>query len=84
MTPGCRWQGKGGKLRLGGWSRNRRTVILRRRPERSLAPVKRDDAGRRRAEDARGPLLVASALEKSKPQRFQPADFRHTAAGTGA
>jgi Transposase DDE domain group 1 len=42
---GCRWQGKDGLLRLEGWSRHRRIVILRRRLERSLALAERDDAG---------------------------------------
>jgi Transposase DDE domain group 1 len=42
---GCRWQGKDGELRLEGWSRHRRVVILRRRLERSLALAERDDAG---------------------------------------
>jgi len=37
-----RWQGKDGRLRLQGWSRHRRIVILRRRIERSLAPTGRD------------------------------------------
>jgi len=45
---GCRWQGKDGKLRLQGWSRHRRIVILRRRLERSLALSERDDAGQLR------------------------------------
>jgi hypothetical protein len=34
---GARWQGKDARLRLEGWSRHRRIVILRRRTERSLA-----------------------------------------------
>jgi hypothetical protein len=42
---GCRWQGKDGKLRLEGWSRHRRIVVLRRRLARSLALTERDDAG---------------------------------------
>ena len=45
---GCRWQGKDGTLRLQGWSRHRRIVILRRRLERSLALAERDDAGQLR------------------------------------
>jgi DDE family transposase len=45
---GCRWQGKDGRLRLEGWSRHRRIVILRRRLERSLALAERDDAGQLR------------------------------------
>ena len=45
---GCRWQGKDGQLRLDGWSRHRRIVILRRRLERSLALAERDDAGQLR------------------------------------
>jgi hypothetical protein len=42
------WQGKDGQLRLTGWSRHRRIVILRRRVERSLALAERDDAGQLR------------------------------------
>jgi len=45
---GARWQGKDGRLRLQGWSRHRRIVILRRRLERSLALSERDDAGQLR------------------------------------
>jgi hypothetical protein len=45
---GCGWQGKDGQLRLTGWSRHRRIVILRRRVERSLALAERDDAGQLR------------------------------------
>jgi hypothetical protein len=37
---GARWQGKDGRLRLQGWSRERRIVMLRRRTERPLAPSK--------------------------------------------
>lgn len=42
---GAGWQGKEGELRLMGWSRQRRVVILRRRTERSLALVERDATG---------------------------------------
>jgi hypothetical protein len=35
--PGTGWQGRDGRSRLEGWSRNRRIVILRQRIERSLA-----------------------------------------------
>jgi len=42
---GCRWQGKDSELRLEGWSRHRRIIILRRRIERPLALTERDDAG---------------------------------------
>jgi len=42
---GCRWQGKDSQLRLVGWSRPRRVVILRRRLERPLAVTERGDAG---------------------------------------
>jgi hypothetical protein len=42
---GAGWQGKDGELRLMGWSRQRRVVILRRRIERSLALVERDASG---------------------------------------
>jgi hypothetical protein len=42
---GHRWQGKEGQLRLQGWGRQRRVVILRRRLERSVALAQRDEAG---------------------------------------
>ena len=42
---GAGWQGKDGELRLQGWSRHRRIVILRRRIERSLALTERDASG---------------------------------------
>ena len=42
---GAGWQGKDGKLRLMGWSRQRRVVILRRRVQRSLALIERDTSG---------------------------------------
>jgi hypothetical protein len=42
---GARWQGKDGRLRLDGWSRHRRIVILRRRTERALALTDRDTDG---------------------------------------
>lgn len=42
---GAGWQGKDGELRLIGWSRQRRVVILRRRVERSLALTERDGGG---------------------------------------
>jgi hypothetical protein len=45
---GARWQGKDGRLRLQGWSRHRRIVILRRRTERSLALTERDAGGQLR------------------------------------
>jgi hypothetical protein len=45
---GARWQGKDGRLRLEGWSRHRRIVILRRRTERSLALTERDGHGQLR------------------------------------
>jgi hypothetical protein len=41
---GACWQGKDGELRLIGWGRQRRIVILRRRIERSLV-VERNSAG---------------------------------------
>jgi hypothetical protein len=41
---GAGWQGKDGELRLIGWGRQRRIVILRRRIERSLV-VERNSAG---------------------------------------
>ncbi len=40
--------GKDGRLRLQGWRRPRRIVILRRRLERSLALTQHDDAGQLR------------------------------------
>jgi hypothetical protein len=45
---GARWQGKDGQLRLEGWSRHRRIVMLRRRTERSLALTERDAGGQLR------------------------------------
>jgi hypothetical protein len=42
QNAGARWQGKDGWLRLEGWSRYRRIVILRRRIERELMPSERD------------------------------------------
>jgi Transposase DDE domain group 1 len=45
---GAGWQGKDGRLRLEGWSRHRRIVILRRRTERSLALTARDGDGQLR------------------------------------
>jgi hypothetical protein len=45
---GRRWQGKDGQLRLEGWIRRRRIVILRRRLERSVALAQRDDVGQLR------------------------------------
>ena len=48
QNAGGRWQGKDSQLRLQGWSRHRRIVILRRRLERSLALAERDDAGQLR------------------------------------
>jgi hypothetical protein len=42
---GAGWQGKESELRLEGWSRQRRVVILRRRTERSLMLKKHDAAG---------------------------------------
>jgi len=48
QNAGARWQGKDGRLRLEGWSRYRRIVILRRRIERELALSERDDDGQLR------------------------------------
>ena len=42
---GAGWQGKDGRLRLVGWSRERRIVMLRRRTARPAAPSKRDTDG---------------------------------------
>jgi hypothetical protein len=48
QTAGAGWQGKDGRLRLDGWSRHRRIVILRRRVDRSLALTERDANGQLR------------------------------------
>src|SRR5215471_164082 len=48
QNAGAGWQGKDGQLRLEGWSRHRRIVILRRRTERSLALTERDANGQLR------------------------------------
>ena len=48
QSAGRRWQGKDGQLRLEGWSRHRRIVILRRRIERSVALAQRADKGQLR------------------------------------
>jgi Transposase DDE domain group 1 len=45
---GAGWQGKEGTLRLIGWSRKRRVVMLRRRVARSLALTERDASGQLR------------------------------------
>jgi len=45
---GAGWHGKDSKLRLEGWSRHRRIVILRRRTERSLAVSDKDESGQLR------------------------------------
>ena len=45
---GAGWQGKDSDLRLQGWGRQRRVVILRRRTERSLAVVDRRRGQRQR------------------------------------
>ena len=45
---GARWQGKDGRLRLQGWSRERRIIMLRRRTERSSAPSTSDADGQLR------------------------------------
>jgi hypothetical protein len=45
---GAGWQGKDGTLRLIGWSRTRRMVMLRRRVARSLALTERDASGQLR------------------------------------
>ena len=42
---GAGWHGKEGELRLLGWSRQRRVVILRRRVARALALTERDATG---------------------------------------
>jgi hypothetical protein len=42
---GAGWQGKDDELRLQGWGRQRRVVILRRRLTRPLATVERDAGG---------------------------------------
>ena len=48
QNAGARWQGKDGRLRLEGWSRYRRIVVLRRRIERELTLSERDDDGQLR------------------------------------
>ena len=48
QNAGARWQGKDGRLRLEGWSRYRRIVILRRRIERELTLSERDGDGQLR------------------------------------
>ena len=45
---GAGWHGKDGQLRLQGWGRHRRVVILRRRVPRSLALTERDATGQLR------------------------------------
>src|SRR5260370_4811727 len=45
QNAGARWQGKDGRLRLEGWSRHPRIVILRRRIERPLALTHRGSDG---------------------------------------
>jgi hypothetical protein len=42
---GSGWEGKEDSLRLTGWSRQRRIIVLRRRLERQLALAERDDNG---------------------------------------
>src|SRR5205823_13994328 len=44
-SAGCGWEGKEDELRLGGWSRQRRIIVLRRRLERQLALAERNDTG---------------------------------------
>ena len=44
-TPGQGWQGKETSLRLVGWSRQRRIVLLRRKLNRDLALAGRNDRG---------------------------------------
>src|SRR6201981_3048327 len=53
QNAGARWQGKDGRLRLEGWSRYRRIVILRRRIERELTLSERDGDGQLRLGFAR-------------------------------
>src|ERR1700756_3210536 len=45
---GAKWQGKDGRLRLEGWSRERRIVMLRRRTKRPAALSKGDADGQLR------------------------------------
>src|ERR1700686_1922503 len=45
---GAGWQGKDGELRLQGWGRHPRVVILRRRTERSLVLTEHDATGQLR------------------------------------
>jgi hypothetical protein len=59
-------QGKDGRSRLEGWSRNRRIVILRQRIERSLALTERDANGQSRlsfAEIVDGPGLGSTPCQ---------------------
>ena len=42
---GSGWEGKEDSLRLTGWSRQRRVIVMRRRLERRLALAERSDAG---------------------------------------
>ena len=64
LTKGV-WQGKDGRLRLEGWSRYRRIVMLRRRIEREVALSERDDDGQLRlgfAEIDEGPEVFEYAV----------------------
>ena len=46
MTAGHGWQGKQSTLRLVGWSRHRRVILLRRPIERTVAMLTGDGSGR--------------------------------------
>ena len=46
VTAGHGWQGKQSTLRLVGWSRHRRVILLRRPIERTVAMVTGDGSGR--------------------------------------
>ncbi|MFZ1415113.1 MAG: transposase, partial [Defluviicoccus sp.] len=46
LSAGHGWQGKEGNLRLQGWSRHRRVILLRRPIERTVAVIAGDGSGR--------------------------------------
>jgi hypothetical protein len=46
VTAGQGWQGKEASLRLVGWSRHRRVILLRRPIERTVAVIDGDGSGR--------------------------------------
>ncbi len=44
-SAGCGWEGKEDTLRLTGWSRQRRIIVMRRRLEKQLAITERNEKG---------------------------------------